>query len=360
MNEIYQRAEGGQIALYQEGNKVMAAWFALRRGVQPVQQKGDCLGGLTSVLFQGSIYFAYENLQHQVAVDILGGGREKIVLTEGTDRCKFSNLILAVRGELLILLYQSLNPVKGRYEIHAVAPYLPEQSVMIRECGEAPNRLKLLEWEKEQYLLTGGDLAGGGTVYRWKADTEWEVMEESKWLREEETIRRQTEQDAETKRLKEEWEEEARKNQEKREEEIRRLQAEREAVYREQMEELRKEKEELMEKSREESDRQREAKEEALRVLKEQAEAEKEELMGALEAKDEEIRLLKSDQARAAAADQRILRIKKEYEAQLESARIQYNELAGTAAELQRIGKMWRDKCYQMEGRELENDSDRS
>ena len=106
----------------------------------------------------------------------------------------------------------------------------------------------------------------------------------------------------------------ARKNQEKREEEIRRLQAEREAVYREQMEELRKEKEELMEKSREESDRQREAKEEAFRVLKEQAEAEKEELMGALEAKDEEIRLLRSDQARAAAADQRILRIKKEYD----------------------------------------------
>ena len=47
------------------------------------------------------------------------------------------------------------------------------------------------------------------------------------------------------------------------------------------------------------------------RELKEQAEAEKEELMGALEAKDEEIRLLKSDQARAAAADQRILRIKR-------------------------------------------------
>lgn len=360
MNEIYQRAEGGQIALYQEGNKVLAAWFALRRGAQPVQQKGDCLEGLTSVLFQGSIYFAYENLQHQVVVDILGGGREKIVLTEGTDRCKFSNLILAVRGELLILLYQSLNPVKGRFEIHAVAPYLPDQAVMIRECGETPNRLKLLGWEKEQYLLTSGDQAGGGTVYRWKAETEWEVMEGFKHLRAEEMIRQQAGQDEEAKRIKDEWEEEARKKQEKREEEIRRLQAEREAVYREQMEELRKEKEELMEKSREESDRQREAQEEALRALKEQVGAEKEKLKNTLAEKDEEIRILRSDQARAAAADQRILRIREEYEAQLESVRIQYNELAGTAAELQRIGKMWRDKCYQMEGRDLENGSERS
>lgn len=338
MNKIYQRADGGQIALYQEGNRVMAAWITLRRSGQPVQQKGDCLGGLTSALFQGSIYFAYENLEHQIVVDILGGGREKIVLTEGADRCKFSGLTLAVKGELLALIYQAWNPIQERFELCSTAPYQPEQSCRIREWEHAAGSVLLLEWENDQYLLTGGDRE---VIYRWKDAMEWEESRGSgvSWEEEKERLRR-------------EWEEEARRRQDQREEEIRLLQAEREAVYREQMEELRKEKDALEEEVRAEAERQKAAREEAFCAWQEQTEQEKKELMRAIADKEEEIRLLKSDQGRAAAADERVLKLKEAYEARLESVRVQYNELAGTAAELQRIGKMWRDKCYQMEGRE--------
>lgn len=320
MNQIYLRAEGGQIALYQEGNKVMAALLTLRRGISPVVQKSDCLGELTSVLFQGSIYFAYENLKHQIAVDVLGGGRERIVLTEGTDRCKFSNLILATKEDTLVLFYQCWNPVKERFEFHAVAPYLPEQTGQIREGGASSGKLSYLEWEGEQYLLIGGAQLGESAVYRWIDRMTWEEMGAPE---------------------------------RKREEEWRKLQAEREAVYREQMEVLREEKEKLEERFRQEAENERKAQEEAWNAWKEQEEAEKEALKQQLVEKEEEIALLKSDQGRAAATDEQVQHLKKEYEAQLLSAKAQYDELAGTAAELQRIGKMWREKCYQMEGREL-------
>ncbi|WP_434311259.1 hypothetical protein [Hominifimenecus sp. rT4P-3] len=320
MNQIYLRAEGGQIALYQEGNKVMAALLTLRRGISPVAQKSDCLGGLTSVLFQGSIYFAYENLEHQVAVDILGGGREKIVLTEGTDRCKFSDLILAAKEDALVLFYQCWNPVKERFEFHAAAPYLPEQAGQIREGDASPGKLSYLEWEGEQYLLIGGAHPEGGVVYRWTGRMTWEEVGE---------------------------------REQKQEEEWRKLQAERESVYREQLEALRKEKENVEERFRQEAENERKAQEETWDAWQEQEEEEKEALRRQLMEKEEEIAILKSDQGRAAAADEQVQRLKKEYEAQLLSAKAQYDELAGTAAELQRIGKMWREKCYQMEGRNL-------
>ena len=62
------RGDGGQIALYQAGNRVAAVSLPHRRLGQTAVQKRDCLEGLTSVLYQGRIYFAYCNLAHQVAV----------------------------------------------------------------------------------------------------------------------------------------------------------------------------------------------------------------------------------------------------------------------------------------------------
>ena len=311
LNQIYPRGDGGQMALYQEGNRVAAVSLPYRRLGQPAVQKRDCLEELTSVLFQGRIYFAYCNLEHQVAMDAVGGGRGQIVLTEQREESRFCNLCLTVREEQLVLLYQAWNPEREQFELRAFAPYLTGPSRRIGELGPSPGRCRILEWQGKLFLLTEAENRQKGRIFFWKSLWEWQ---EISW---EEGINLKS--SVEWKREKVQWE------QEKVQWEQERAQWEQEKVQWEQ----------------------ERAQWEQEKVQREQREAQLTERENALQ--EREAQLLSPRQE----YQNRLEDLRREYEAQLESARTQYQELAGMAAQLQQIGKMWRDKCYQMEGREL-------
>lgn len=293
---MYPMGDGGQMALYQEGNRVMAAPLPYRRP-GPAVQKRDCLEELTSAWFQGRIYFAYCNLEHQVAVDAVGGGQGKIVLTERREESRFCGLLLTVREGQLVLLYQAWNPERGAYELRAAAPYLAEPARRVGGLGENPGRCRLLEWQGRTLLLAEPEAGGESRLFLWEGLWEWQELAWKPW------------------ELEQAWQE----GRERRTAEL----AGQEAALSEREERLRAREEEL--------------------AAREAALWEQEEGLRSREA------ALADPQAEYR---RQVEALRQEYEAQLDRARVQYQELAGMAAQLQQIGKMWRDKCYQMEGRD--------
>ncbi len=331
MSQMYPMGDGGQMALYQEGNRVMAAPLPYRRP-GPAVQKRDCLEELTSAWFQGRIYFAYCNLEHQVAVDAVGGGQGKIVLTERREESRFCGLFLTVREGQLVLLYQAWNPERGAYELRAAAPYLAEPARRVGGLGENPGRCRLLEWQGRTLLLAEPEAGGESRLFLWESLWEWQELAGKPW------------------ELEQAWQE----GRERRTAEL----AGREEALSARGEELSVREEALSARAEELSARGEElsAREAELAAREAEQSSREEELAAREAALSEQEEGLRSREAALADPQAEYRRqveaLRQEYEAQLDRARVQYQELAGMAAQLQQIGKMWRDKCYQMEGRD--------
>ena len=307
MSQIYPRGDGGQIALYQAGNRVAAVSLPHRRLGQTAVQKRDCLEGLTSVLYQGRIYFAYCNLAHQVAMDAVGGGRERIVLTEHQEESRFCGLILTVREEQLMLLYQAWNPEREQFELRLTAPYRSAPSRRVGDMGDAPGRCRLLEWQGETFLLAEPENGENGRVFLWRSLWEWQEIP---------------------------WRKRGPMAQ----------QAEREIFLQRRAAAL--EERESEQRGREAALRERELELQGREAALGERESELQGREAALQEQEAALREPRQEYR------ERLEELRRKYEAQLDSARAQYQDLADTAAQLQQIGKMWRDKCYQMEGRE--------
>ena len=104
--QIFETADGQRTALYAQGNSVFSCQLPFMRGMTPKELRADYLAHLDAVLFRDTVCFVYENLEHQVVIDTLGGSPARILLADIPDGYRFEGLQLIERENGLYLFYQ--------------------------------------------------------------------------------------------------------------------------------------------------------------------------------------------------------------------------------------------------------------
>lgn len=304
--QIFETADGQRTALYAQGNSVFSCQLPFMRGMTPKELRADYLAHLDAVLFRDAVCFVYENLEHQVVIDSLGGSPARILLADIPDGYRFEGLQLIERENGLYLFYQ----ICGKGEkagLYVCMPYRENVWGTVLEGQEGSWRAEAVQTEEGERLLCLDRRTGRLRIYDWNKEadfTERPVLEEAEHRRQMETLEAAwREEKAGWQREKRAWQEEQAAWQEK----LTAWQQE-QAAWQEKQAAWQQEKEERMIQCRKEY----------------------ESRVGRLRAEYEG----------------KLARCREGYELQLGQAKHQYDELARTAVKLQQIGRKWRDKYF--------------
>lgn len=341
MNEVYELDDGRSLTLYMEGNRILALVTPLRRGALPSLLKTDCLGKLYSTAYRGSIYYVYENLNHQIVMDTIPSGTARVLLSPTTDASRFDGLMLREISGRLCLLYQAWNPLAENYNLCCQSPISQEAPEVIYKAYSGRLRLQWLECEDGAYMLATPSAPGVADGEEDGAQELWFKIEDGHFF----PSARQNGGEAQalkaTEAVREAYEARLAAEKAECEETIRQLRGRcallesAGADYEARLAEITEHHSEEMEAARARYSEEMEAANarhsEALSACEERCRKELADAGAALKALEQQKNL-------------QLKQLKEGYEAQLDSAKKQYAELAKTAVELQKVGRLWRDK----------------
>lgn len=179
--QIFETADGQRTALYAQGNSVFSCQLPFMRGMTPKELRADYLAHLDAVLFRDTVCFVYENLEHQVVIDTLGGSPARILLADIPDGYRFEGLQLIERENGLYLFYQ----ICGRGEkagLYVCMPYRENVWGTVLEGQEGSWRAEAVQTEEGERLLCVDRRTGRLRIYDWNKEadfTERPVLEEA-------------------------------------------------------------------------------------------------------------------------------------------------------------------------------------
>lgn len=373
MNAVYELEDGRSLALYMEGNRVLALTTPLRRGALPALLKNDCLGKLYSALYRGNISYVYENFSHQIVFDTVNPVSPRVILSPTADASRFDGILLRELSGQLCLIFQAWNPINENYSLYCQNVFSGDEPDLIYKgytrrlqlqwltCGEGeylmfleapePDGADLAEAAVAETAVAGVDASGGGEA-DWEAPghspkvrERWYKIEDAHFFAQtrpgggsEGGLRASgsdsSECEAQLATVREDYEGQLAAAREEHAAQLATVREDCEA----QLAAAQKNHETQLAAVRDDC-------ENRLRELKgrcsllESAVADYEERLA---------QMSEAQQARQKALEERAAKQlqsqKAGYEAQLESAKKQYAELAKTAVELQKVGRLWRDK----------------
>lgn len=356
MNAVYELEDGRSLALYMEGNRVLALTTPLRRGALPALLKNDCLGKMYSALYRGNISYVYENFSHQIVFDTVNPVRPRVILSPTADASRFDGILLRELSGQLCLIFQAWNPINESYSLCCQNVFSRDEPDTIYKGYTRRLQLQWLTCGEGEYLMfleaPDPDGAGLAEVAVASADASDAVVADldaaghsavqERWYKIEDAhffaqtrpgggneggLRASGSDRAEC------------------EAQLTEVREEYEAQLAAEWEEHAAQLAAAQQNHETQLDGVREDFENRLRELKgrcsllESAVADYEERLA---------QMGEAQQARQKALEERsaqqLQNQKASYEAQLESAKKQYGELAKTAVELQKVGRLWRDK----------------
>ena len=153
MNAVYELEDGRSLALYMEGNRVLALTTPLRRGALPALLKNDCLGKLHSVLYRGNISYVYENFSHQIVFDTVNPGNSRVILSPTADASRFDGVQLRELSGQLCLIFQAWNPINESYSLCCQNVFSRDLPDTIHKGYTQRLRLQWLTCGEGEYLV---------------------------------------------------------------------------------------------------------------------------------------------------------------------------------------------------------------
>lgn len=113
MSLSFEMDGGRRVSLTAEGDRIVMQVFPFWRN--PVVLKTDYLRELTGAIHQGTLWFAYINVQGKLICDRLGGGVEQTldILREDPDAAQIQ--LLSGKGRVFLVLYRG-DTVEALYE----------------------------------------------------------------------------------------------------------------------------------------------------------------------------------------------------------------------------------------------------
>lgn len=172
---IYEMSDGQRAALYVDGNGILSCLLPFRRGMAPVLVKNDYMSEITSQIFNDTICYVYKNLEHQIVLDTLGVGPPRVLLTDSFLYTSYTDLHLCVKGSELYLFYQTLNLTDNNYYLYVTMPYRDKKTALICKGGKNPLYYQVISTgQKGPFyhgcLLTSVENEGDTQVFDWMED----------------------------------------------------------------------------------------------------------------------------------------------------------------------------------------------
>ena len=125
MGSVY-RAADGNLVIYAQENRIFLRMLMKEGMGRAVVLATDFESDLTDVLYQGTVYYAYKNVEGEIQIkNIAEHGIQYHMGAGGGPVCEVPKL--AVVGENLILLYVVQNPLDGRYGLRCQLPLIKEE-----------------------------------------------------------------------------------------------------------------------------------------------------------------------------------------------------------------------------------------
>ena len=122
MERIHSLPDGTKLAVWEEKNQVMALTLPVRRGMGVSVLARDVLKDLTSVLFRGSVYYAYHSLEHRVFFGKAGEGQPTAILSDPSDEKGYSGFQLLEWNGELYLFFRARSQKGKTWEIKFMCP----------------------------------------------------------------------------------------------------------------------------------------------------------------------------------------------------------------------------------------------
>jgi len=183
MGSVY-RASDGKLVIYAQENRIFLRMLMKEGMGRAVVLATDFESDLTDVLYQGTVYYAYKNVEGEIRIkNIAEHGIVYRMGAEGGPVCEVPQL--AVIGEHLVLMYAVQNPLDGRYGLRCQLPLVKEEkqawaeeqkSCFARHFAEIPSekpRLQVVSYPGGSLLILNRekmiwwDEDGGVTPFVW-------------------------------------------------------------------------------------------------------------------------------------------------------------------------------------------------
>ncbi len=349
MDYLFRLADGRRLALWSEKNQIVRQVSGGGRGQTALRT--DFLSDFSAAVFEGRIYFAYQNTSRRVMLHLPDGEEDRILFGESIESCRHSKMTLTAWNGKLYLFYTAWSPVKQTYSVKMLLP-LENGDQTGGPTGEEDAGTELVSdiAEPPEFQLTKNPdslmitVNGKCSVLPAEGDGRWRT---GSWLTDDEARRRSEAAEKQQKKLEEALREAdgkrkaAEEQQEKLEEVLREADGKREAA---------EEQQEKLEEALREADGKRKTAEEQLESLRGQSSRFEEELER-LSEENESLRMERQSTGEKAQKEgeenQRLSEENRRLKEQLRSAADQYNGLADLTRQLQSEGKKWREKYFQ-------------
>lgn len=116
MEYIFRLPDGRRLALWSERNQILRLMSGGGNRSQSVI-RSDYLSDLSAVMYDGKIYFVYQNTASMVMLHLPDDEEDVLLFGERMESCRHSGLKLLVWREMLYLFYAAWNPVREKYAL---------------------------------------------------------------------------------------------------------------------------------------------------------------------------------------------------------------------------------------------------
>ncbi len=133
MEKIHRLPDGSRLVVWEEWNQAKGLVLPVRRGTGPYVYRQDVLRDLTSVLYQGNVYYAYHSLDHRICLGTAGEREVTAVLSDPSDLRRYSRLELLSWQDELWLFFCAWDPAVKKWDLKVMRPLASRETVSLWE-----------------------------------------------------------------------------------------------------------------------------------------------------------------------------------------------------------------------------------
>ncbi len=122
MEYIHSLPDGTKLAVWEERNQALSLMLPLRRGMGVSVLARDVLKDLVSVMFRGSVYYAYHSLEHRIMFGSAEDRKAAAVLSDPSDGRQYSALTLLEWMGELYLFFRARGQKEKSWELKVLRP----------------------------------------------------------------------------------------------------------------------------------------------------------------------------------------------------------------------------------------------
>lgn len=173
MEYIYALAGARKVAIYDEGNNILAAFIGKSRNVQWLSIEHDYRAELVSILYRDEICIAYISVANELVYKKAGGEERLVLFADLHNALSMRNISFHIFEAGLYILYITTSAKTGADELWCISPENDRKGKRLLAEDEGIASYRIIEYENKTYIIY--DKNAGSKIY--ELETEFVLCE---------------------------------------------------------------------------------------------------------------------------------------------------------------------------------------